>query len=62
MTDVSTADRHIPAAAPQGFHVARATALVPYLERLGVSHVYTSPILVARRGSTHGYDVADPAA
>jgi (1->4)-alpha-D-glucan 1-alpha-D-glucosylmutase len=33
---------------------------VPYLARLGVSHVYTSPILQARPGSTHGYDVADP--
>ncbi len=34
--------------------------IVPYLERLGVSHVYTSPVLGARPGSTHGYDVADP--
>ncbi|HVE78693.1 MAG TPA: malto-oligosyltrehalose synthase, partial [Gemmatimonadaceae bacterium] len=33
---------------------------VPYLARLGVSHVYSSPILMARPGSTHGYDVADP--
>ena len=37
-----------------------ARALVPYLERLGISHVYSSPILKARPGSTHGYDVADP--
>jgi len=38
-----------------------ARELVPYLERLGVTHVYSSPILKARPGSTHGYDVADPA-
>jgi (1->4)-alpha-D-glucan 1-alpha-D-glucosylmutase len=34
-----------------------AAALAPYLARLGVSHVYTSPILKARPGSTHGYDI-----
>ncbi|HET7584849.1 MAG TPA: malto-oligosyltrehalose synthase [Gemmatimonadaceae bacterium] len=39
---------------------ARVRELVPYLERLGISHLYSSPILMARRGSTHGYDVADP--
>jgi (1->4)-alpha-D-glucan 1-alpha-D-glucosylmutase len=37
------------------------TALVPYLASLGISHVYCSPYLRARRGSTHGYDVVDPA-
>ena len=36
-----------------------ATALVPYLARLGVSHVYCSPYLRARAGSTHGYDIID---
>jgi (1->4)-alpha-D-glucan 1-alpha-D-glucosylmutase len=35
-------------------------ALVPYLRDLGVSHVYLSPSLTARSGSTHGYDVVDP--
>ncbi|MBN2035590.1 MAG: malto-oligosyltrehalose synthase [Chitinispirillaceae bacterium] len=35
-------------------------AIVPYLAKLGVSHVYASPIFTPRRGSTHGYDVADP--
>ena len=40
------------------FH--RAEALVPYLDRLGISHVYASPITTARQGSTHGYDVVDP--
>ncbi len=39
---------------------AAAAELVPYLADLGVSHVYLSPILQARPGSTHGYDVADP--
>src|SRR3954468_2669012 len=39
---------------------ARVRALVPYLRRLGVSHVYLSPSLQARSGSTHGYDVVDP--
>jgi (1->4)-alpha-D-glucan 1-alpha-D-glucosylmutase len=34
-----------------------AAALAPYLKRLGVTHVYTSPILKARPGSTHGYDI-----
>jgi (1->4)-alpha-D-glucan 1-alpha-D-glucosylmutase len=39
---------------------ADARALVPYLSRLGISHLYLSPSLQARRGSTHGYDVTDP--
>src|SRR5690349_8748435 len=42
----------------QGFRPA--TDLVPYLSRLGISHLYSSPILRARPGSTHGYDVVDP--
>jgi (1->4)-alpha-D-glucan 1-alpha-D-glucosylmutase len=42
------------------FTLHDARARVPYLKRLGVSHVYCSPVLAARRGSTHGYDVADP--
>ena len=41
------------------FTLADACALLPYLERLGVSHVYASPLLAARAGSTHGYDVVD---
>ena len=39
---------------------AGARALVPYLRDLGVSHLYLSPSLQAREGSTHGYDVVDP--
>src|SRR5437870_4421077 len=34
-------------------------ALIPYLHRLGISHVYTSPLFSARPGSLHGYDVCD---
>ncbi|HET6264563.1 MAG TPA: malto-oligosyltrehalose synthase [Usitatibacter sp.] len=36
-----------------------ATRLVPYLARIGVSHIYCSPYLRARAGSTHGYDIVD---
>ena len=36
-----------------------ATAIVPYLAALGISHLYTSPFLKARAGSSHGYDVVD---
>jgi (1->4)-alpha-D-glucan 1-alpha-D-glucosylmutase len=37
-----------------------AARLVPYLLELGVSHLYLSPSLQARSGSSHGYDVVDP--
>jgi (1->4)-alpha-D-glucan 1-alpha-D-glucosylmutase len=43
-----------------GFGFREARELVPYLEELGVSHLYLSPSLQARAGSTHGYDVVDP--
>jgi len=36
-----------------------AAELVPYLAALGVSHIYASPIMEARPGSTHGYDITD---
>ncbi|MBU8537728.1 malto-oligosyltrehalose synthase [Falsiroseomonas tokyonensis] len=42
-----------------GFGFADAARLAPYLARLGVSHVYASPYLKARPGSTHGYDIVD---
>lgn len=38
----------------------QARQAVPYLAALGVSHLYASPYLKARAGSTHGYDVTDP--
>ena len=44
----------------KGFTFADATKVLPYIARLGVSHVYASPILKARPGSTHGYDTVDP--
>ena len=43
-----------------GFTLDAAVAVVPYLARLGISHVYASPLLAARSGSSHGYDVVDP--
>src|SRR3954467_6206990 len=43
-----------------GFTLAAARAQVDYFNRLGVSPLYLSPILGARRGSMHGYDVVDP--
>ncbi|HEX4078817.1 MAG TPA: malto-oligosyltrehalose synthase [Rhizomicrobium sp.] len=36
-----------------------ACGIVPYLARLGISHIYASPILASRKGSPHGYDVID---
>jgi (1->4)-alpha-D-glucan 1-alpha-D-glucosylmutase len=42
------------------FGFAEARELVPYLSELGISHLYLSPVLQARAGSTHGYDVVDP--
>ena len=41
------------------FGFAQAAGLVPYLKRLGISHLYASPFLAARPGSTHGYDIVD---
>jgi (1->4)-alpha-D-glucan 1-alpha-D-glucosylmutase len=42
-----------------GFGFRDAAALVPYLHALGISHVYASPYLRARAGSSHGYDIVD---
>ncbi len=42
------------------FRLKHARALVDYLAQLGVSDIYSSPLLQARRGSLHGYDVTDP--
>src|SRR5262249_29226341 len=44
------------------FTFADAKSIVAYLSELGVSDLYTSPILKARKGSTHGYDIVDPSA
>ncbi|WP_380178411.1 malto-oligosyltrehalose synthase [Kalamiella sp. sgz302252] len=42
-----------------GMTFDRAAALVPYLQQLGISHLYASPIFTALSGSTHGYDVTN---
>ncbi|HZU32787.1 MAG TPA: malto-oligosyltrehalose synthase, partial [Candidatus Angelobacter sp.] len=42
-----------------GFRFENARQLVGYLHALGISHVYSSPILKARAGSPHGYDITD---
>jgi (1->4)-alpha-D-glucan 1-alpha-D-glucosylmutase len=42
------------------FHFEDARDLVPYLHYLGISDLYASPILKARKGSLHGYDITDP--
>ena len=42
------------------FGFAAARDRIPYLRDLGISHLYLSPSLQARAGSTHGYDVVDP--
>ena len=41
------------------FNFHKAAEVVPYLKTLGISHVYASPFMKARKGSTHGYDVID---
>ncbi len=43
----------------RGFTLDDAVALVPYYSKLGTSHLYASPLLTARAGSTHGYDIVD---
>jgi (1->4)-alpha-D-glucan 1-alpha-D-glucosylmutase len=54
---VPTATYRVQLTAKFGF--AMAADIVPYLHRLGISHLYASPFLTARAGSTHGYDIVD---
>jgi (1->4)-alpha-D-glucan 1-alpha-D-glucosylmutase len=42
-----------------GLTFERAAKLAPYLARLGISHLYASPVFQAEPDSTHGYDVVD---
>ncbi len=42
------------------FGFTAAQKIASYLEQLGVSHLYASPILTSRKGSTHGYDAVNP--
>ncbi|MFL6248418.1 MAG: malto-oligosyltrehalose synthase [Thermoanaerobaculia bacterium] len=41
------------------FTLQDARKVVDYLHVLGISDIYASPLLRARKGSTHGYDVVD---
>jgi (1->4)-alpha-D-glucan 1-alpha-D-glucosylmutase len=41
------------------FDFDAAAAIVPYLKALGITHLYASPFMKARSGSTHGYDIVD---
>jgi len=43
----------------RAFRFADASAVVPYLDALGVTDCYSSPLLQATPGSTHGYDICD---
>lgn len=47
---------------PDALTFAEARAIAEYLQQLGISHLYLSPIMTAAHGSTHGYDVTDPTA
>jgi (1->4)-alpha-D-glucan 1-alpha-D-glucosylmutase len=60
----SLARRRVPSATyrlqfNRGFTFRDACDLVPYLHALGVSDCYASPVLRARAGSSHGYDICD---
>ncbi len=44
----------------RAFTLKDALTLVDYLWDLGISHIYTSPLFRASKGSTHGYDVVCP--
>ncbi|WCR10834.1 malto-oligosyltrehalose synthase [Paracoccus stylophorae] len=57
--------RHLPASCYRlqlrgGMDFDRAERVLGYLERLGITHLYLSPIFAAQPGSSHGYDVIDP--
>ena len=41
------------------FDFEAAARVVPYLKALGITHLYASPFMKARKGSTHGYDIVD---
>lgn len=41
------------------FNFERLAQIIPYLEQLGISDLYVSPIFRASPGSRHGYDICD---
>ena len=56
---------HVPTATYRlqfhaGFRFADGRDLIPYLSELGITDLYSSPYYKARRGSSHGYDIANP--
>lgn len=59
MTGLPLATYRLQLTAAFGFE--RAAAVVPYLKSLGITHLYASPFLKARSGSSHGYDIIDHA-
>src|SRR4029079_14160219 len=57
-------NRHIPASSYRlqfGSHLRfeDARRLVPYLEGIGITDCYASPLLKSSTGSEHGYDICD---
>src|SRR2546425_9436664 len=61
-------DRKMPPAIPiatyrlqlsADFDFDAAASIVPYLKAIGITHLYASPFMTARKGSTHGYDIVD---
>ena len=44
----------------KSFGFAQAAQILPFLHDLGISNIYASPVLRAKKGSQHGYDVTDP--
>jgi (1->4)-alpha-D-glucan 1-alpha-D-glucosylmutase len=44
----------------KNFTFGHLNAIIPYLQQLGISTLYASPIFEAAPGSTHGYDVVNP--
>src|SRR5262249_8612832 len=65
LVGVMSATRRVPLSTYRlqmnsGFTFDQAAEIVEYLDALGISDVYLSPILMARPGSPHGYDVCDP--
>lgn len=42
------------------FTFKQALKIIPYLNSLGISTLYASPIFYAKPGSMHGYDVVEP--
>ena len=44
----------------RAFTFQKASGILEYLSRLGITDIYASPLLQSRSGSQHGYDVTDP--